>query len=50
LPTASPGVSLGIARNGSNQTVTLYGRIYAGDFKALASGSYSRSITLTLEY
>ncbi|MEO8303306.1 MAG: hypothetical protein ABI724_04250 [Betaproteobacteria bacterium] len=33
-----------------NQKVTLYGRIYNGDFKGLPSGSYSRSITLTLEY
>jgi len=50
LPMAFPGTSLGVARNGSNQTVTLYSKIRAADFKALPSGSYSRVVTLTLEY
>jgi len=50
LPTSSPGTPLGIARNGSNQTVTLYGKIRAADFKSLPSGSYSRAIGLTVEY
>lgn len=50
LPTASPGTSLGIAKNGANQTVPLYGRITASNFKSLPSGFYSTSITLTVEY
>jgi spore coat protein U-like protein len=50
LPTASPGTQLGLTRNGSNQTVTLYGKILATNFQSLSSGMYSTSLTLTLEY
>lgn len=50
LPSSSPGTVLTITRNGANQTVTLYGKVRAADFKALPSGTYSRSITLTIEY
>jgi hypothetical protein len=50
LPTASPGAPLGITRNGSNQTVTLHGRIDASHFRSLPAGAYARSIALTLEY
>ena len=50
LPATSPGMSLGITKNGTNQTVTLYGKVLATDFRALPSGSYSRVISLTLEY
>ena len=50
LPTTSPGTVLGITKNGTNQTVTLYGRITASNFKSLPSGFYARSITLTVEY
>ena len=50
LPTAAPGAQLGIARNGSNQVVTLYGKILATNFQSLLPGMYSRSITLIIEY
>jgi len=50
LPTTSPGAQLGLIRNGSNQMVTLHGKILAANFQSLAPGMYSRSITLTLEY
>jgi spore coat protein U-like protein len=50
LPTASPGAQLSLARNGSNQMVTLYGKVLAANFQSLSPGMYSRSITLTLEY
>ena len=50
LPNASPGAQLGLARNGSNQMMTLYGKILAANFQSLSPGAYSRSITLTLEY
>ncbi len=50
LPTASPGAPLGMPRNGTNQVVTLYGRILSSHFRSLPSGFYSTSITLTLEY
>lgn len=50
LPSASPGAQLGLARNGSNQMVTLYGKVLAANFQSLSPGMYSRSITLTLEY
>ena len=50
LPTASPGTQLGIPRNGSNQIVTLYGKILATHFQSLSPGMYSTSIMLTIEY
>jgi spore coat protein U-like protein len=50
LPTTSPGTAPAIAKNGTNQTVPLYGRITASNFKSLPSGFYSTSITLTVEY
>jgi spore coat protein U-like protein len=50
LPIASPGTALGIFRNGTNQTVTLYGKIRSVDFRALPAGIYSTTVTLTLEY
>lgn len=50
LPSAFPGMALGITKNGSNQTVTLHGKVFATGFKGLPSGSYSRAISLTVEY
>lgn len=50
LPSTSPGTSLSIVKNGTNQTVTLYGRVTAASFKALSSGHYTGLITLTLVY
>lgn len=50
LATQSTGTPLGIAKNGTNQTVTLYGKVLAADFRSLPSGTYSRSIALTVEY
>jgi len=50
LPTASPGTPLGFTRNGTNQTVTLHGRVHSSNFRSLPAGIYARSITLTLEY
>ena len=50
LPTASPGAPLGFTRNGTNQTVTLHGRVYSSNFRSLPAGAYARSIALTLEY
>lgn len=50
LRTNSPGNVLDITRDGTNETVTLYGKVYVADFKALPSGVYSTVITLTVEY
>jgi spore coat protein U-like protein len=50
LPTSSPGASSGIATNGTNQTVTLHGKLRSSDFRSLPSGLYSRVIALTIEY
>ena len=50
LPASSPGTPLGIAKDGTNKTVTLYGKVLAVNFKALPSGLYSRSATITVEY
>jgi len=50
LSVAPPGTQLGIVGNGTNQTVTLYGRIFAGSFQSLRAGFYTRSISLTVEY
>jgi len=50
LPSAFPGTPLAIANNGTNQTVPLYGKILAADFKALPAGFYMRVLALTIEY
>lgn len=50
LPTSSPGTSSGIATNGTNQTVTLHGRLRSSDFRSLPSGLYSSVMSLTIEY
>lgn len=50
LPTGLPGAPLAIAKDGSNETVTLYGEILTTDFKGLPSGQYSQSITITVVY
>lgn len=50
LSTISPGTPFNITRDGQLQTVTLYAKIFAQDFKALPAGLYSASITLTVEY
>lgn len=50
LPTTSPGTAVGIARNGTNQVVVLFGKIRAGDFRSLQPGLYSNHVTVTIEY
>jgi spore coat protein U-like protein len=50
LPALSPGASFDIIRDGQSQTVILYARIFARDFKSLPAGPYSASIILTVEY
>lgn len=50
LPSASPGAPLEFTRNGTNQTVTLHGRIHSGSFSSLPAGAYATSIALTIEY
>ena len=50
LRASSPGTALTILKNGTNEAVTLHGRVRAVDFRALPSGSYSRIISLTLKY
>lgn len=50
LPTASPGAPLGFTRDGSNQTVTLHGRIRSSDFGGLSAGVYAGSVVMTVEY
>jgi len=50
LPATSPGAALSIPKDGTNRTVTLYGKIRAADFKGLPSGLYSRTLSLTVSY
>jgi spore coat protein U-like protein len=50
LPTSSPGASLSITRNGTNQTVTLYGKILASAFRSLPAGTYSTVVSVTIVY
>lgn len=50
LPTSPPGSPLALDKNGSNETVTLYGKILAADFKGLPSGVYSQVVWVTVEY
>jgi hypothetical protein len=50
LSTFSPGTQFTVARDGQPQTVVLYAKIFARDFKALPAGRYSASIMLTVDY
>lgn len=50
LPVSAPGAVAVIALDGSNQTVTLHGKIFAADFSALPSGSYLGQLVITVEY
>jgi len=50
LPTAPPGTTLRITKDGTHQTVPLFGRIRAANFSSLHPGSYTRAIMLTVEY
>lgn len=50
LPTVAPGAQFNITRNGNDQSVTLYAKIFTQDFKSLPGGLYSASITLTVAY
>lgn len=50
LAVSAPGTALDLARDGSNETVTIYGKILAADFKGLASGTYSQVVMVTIEY
>jgi len=50
LPASPPGASVALARYNSNETVTLYAKILASDFRTLPAGVYATAITLTLEY
>lgn len=42
--------TLSITQNGSLQTVTLHGRILASNFKGLPAGTYSKSVTINVDY
>ena len=50
LPTSAPGSALGINKDGTNETVILYGKAFVADFRALPSGVYTTVIVLTVEY
>jgi spore coat protein U-like protein len=50
LPTAPLGAPFDITRNGTDQAVILYAKIFTQNFKSLPSGLYSAAIVLTLEY
>jgi spore coat protein U-like protein len=50
LPTAPLGAPFDITRNGTDQAVILYAKIYSQNFRSLPSGLYSAAIVLTLEY
>jgi spore coat protein U-like protein len=50
LPTAPLGAPFDITRNGTDQAVILYAKIFTQNFKSLPSGLYSAAILLTVEY
>lgn len=50
LPFASPGMPLNLLMNGNAQTVVLYARVQSIHFRALPSGVYAATLSLTLEY
>ncbi len=50
LAYSPPATPLGIVRDGTNQSVTIYAKILASDFRSLPSGTYATSITMTVVY
>lgn len=50
LPTAALGAPFNITRNGTDQAVILYAKIYTQNFRALPGGLYSAALMLTVEY
>jgi spore coat protein U-like protein len=50
LPEASPGAALAVPSDDTDHAVTLHGRVRASDFAALPGGSYTGTVTLTIEY
>ena len=50
LADASPGSALSVASDGLEHAVPLYARLRAADFASLPAGSYTATVTLTLEY
>lgn len=51
LATAQTGAnSLSLTQNGSMQAVALSAKILAADFKALPAGSYTKAVTISVDY
>jgi spore coat protein U-like protein len=50
LPFASPGTSLSLLLDGSAQTVVVHARVQSIHIRALPSGTYTATLSLTLEY
>jgi len=50
LPMAAPGAPFEVTRNGTDQTVVLYAKIYTQNLKSLPGGLYSSVLMLTVEY
>ncbi|MCM2337383.1 MAG: spore coat U domain-containing protein [Lysobacter sp.] len=50
LPTTAPVGSNIAAPDGSAQTVTVYGKILASNFGSKPAGTYTRAVTLSVDY
>lgn len=50
LPTQFPGAPLSIISDGTQQAITVHGRVRATDFRSLPAGSYQQVVELTIEY
>ena len=50
LPTMSPGAPMSFLQDNKDQVFVIHGLVRSADFRGLPSGTYSRVVTLTLEY
>ena len=50
LPAQFPGAVLDMVSDGTQQAITVHGRLRAADFRSLPAGVYSRMVELTIEY
>lgn len=50
LPSMSPGAPMSFIQDNKDQVFVIHGLVRSADFRGLPSGTYSRVVTLTLEY
>lgn len=50
LPSMSPGAPMSFIQDNKDQVFVIHGLVRSADFRGLPSGTYTRVVTLTLEY